>query len=129
MITFAFTLDPSSNIQRKTFKFQKSIDKNASICFSTNLVSLQSFSQQDYTRSSHKSVIIPQRSIDFSKADNMGNETNISNDSDSEKVQEKEEIEKTKTEKNNKVYGTSSKKGINSIHDTSISMKLRGPTQ
>ena len=73
---------------------------------------------------------IPQRSIDFSKADDMGNETNISIDSGSQN--EDQEPEKKITSGGIKVYGSSTKRGINNIHDTSISMRMplsRGPTQ
>jgi hypothetical protein len=61
----------------------------------------------------------------------MGNETNISLES-SEKEEEEEQTAvkaSSQVSQKNKVYGSSTKRGINQIQDTSISMKMRGPTQ
>lgn len=64
-------------LNRKVQKFQKSIDANASICFSTELFPVQIHSQQDYIeayfRESDQGV--SRNNNRFSIADNMGEET------------------------------------------------------
>ena len=77
---------------RSTMKFQKSIAATASMCFSSQLVPVKIFCQDDYeqllVKKSHKKI-----KGDFTKADDMGDETIVSSRSNTEdKYTEPEKI-------------------------------------
>ena len=67
-------------MDRKTINFNKSIDKNSSICFSTELQPIKVYTQKDYENLIKKERKKTEKKMfkevgDFSNADNMGDET------------------------------------------------------
>jgi len=83
-----YTFKPASEsfeqLDRKTINFQKSIDKTSSVCFSSELKVIKQYGQQDYVEmiKSLNRRTEKHFGADFSKADNMGTDTNQSFESE-----------------------------------------------
>ena len=65
-------------LSRQAVKFQKSIDKNSSVCISTELYPVKIHSQQDYENMFAALGKNKKMDGDFSQADDMGDETLLS---------------------------------------------------
>lgn len=78
IINYNFNPSNFEDLKRKTVQFQKSIDKNASLCLSTKIQVVKKFSQNDYDSKFRK--------VDFSQADDMGNETFVTEEAPEDKT-------------------------------------------
>jgi hypothetical protein len=65
-------------LSRQAVKFQKSIDKNSSVCISTELYPVKIHTQEDYENMFAALGKGKKMDADFSQADDMGDETLLS---------------------------------------------------